>query len=344
MLDFPSYKSFELLPLSVRYGVLSFALVVVYRPDPASALSVNDRFFDDFADLLERTSSFASCMIVGDVNVHLDDDTTAQVTRLVSLLDGFGLHDVVRQPTHIGGHQLDVFITRTDQPAASVRVDPPLLSDHSLIVVTFISASVKQSSEKTLVRRRRWRSFDDDGFTNELQQSRLLLDAPSDVTELVECYHSTLTELLDKFAPWRWIRTKARPNAPWFDADCHHMKATTRKLEKAYRRRPSAQSRSAWRKQFDSQRQLFQSKFVNYWSTTIESCQGNTRALWSKLQPLLKPDSVAVTSSTASEFALYFTDKVERIRASTAMAPPPLINIGVDLAGILGGRMAWAEG
>jgi len=64
-------------------------------------------------------------------------------------------------------------------------------------------------------------------------------------SELVACYNSTLTELLDKFAPWRLIRTRARLTAPWFDAGCHHMKTTTRKLEKAYRRRPSAESRSA---------------------------------------------------------------------------------------------------
>jgi len=45
VLDLPTYKSFELLPLNVRHGTLSFVLVVIYRPDPASALSVNDEFF-----------------------------------------------------------------------------------------------------------------------------------------------------------------------------------------------------------------------------------------------------------------------------------------------------------
>jgi len=309
----------------VRCGTLSFVLVVIYRPDPASALSVNDDFFVDFARVLERTSSFAGCMFVGDVNVHLDDATTAQVIQLVSLLDGVGLHDVVRQPTHLRGHQLDVFITRTDQPTASVRVDPPLLSDHSLITVAFNTLSVKQVSENMPVWRRHWRPFDANGFIGELQQSRLLQDAPSDVSELVACYNSTLTELLDKIAPWRLIRIRARPTAPWFDASCHHMKATTRKLEKAYRRRPSAESRSAWRTQFDNQRVLFQARFVSFWSAATESCGGNARALWSKLRPLLEPEPATVMSSTATDCAQFFTSKVERIRASTATSPPPQI-------------------
>jgi len=138
---------------------------------------------------LERTSSFAGCMIVGDVNVHLNDATTAQVIQLVSLLVRFGLHDVVRQRTHLRGHQLDVFITHTDQPTTSVRVNPPLLSDHSLITVAFNTLSVKQASENMSVWYRRWRPFDVDGFVGELQQSRLLQDAPSDVSELVAFYN-----------------------------------------------------------------------------------------------------------------------------------------------------------
>ena len=157
VLDLPTYKSFELLPLNVRHGTLSFVLVVIYDQTLASsALSVNDEFFFVvFARVLERTSSFADCMIVGDGNVHLDDATTAQVIQLVSLLDGYGLYDVIRQPTHLRGHRLDVFITHTDQPIASVRVNPPLLSNNSLITVAFNTLSVKQTSENMPVWYRR---------------------------------------------------------------------------------------------------------------------------------------------------------------------------------------------
>ena len=34
VVDFPSYKSFELLPLFVRIGVMSFVFIVIYRPEP----------------------------------------------------------------------------------------------------------------------------------------------------------------------------------------------------------------------------------------------------------------------------------------------------------------------
>ena len=101
--------------------------VVIYSPNSASALTVNDEFYADFADVLERTSTFAGCLITCEVKIHVDDTTSIQVSTSIALLDDFGLHDLIHQPTHSRGHQLDVFITRTDQPARSVIVDPPII-------------------------------------------------------------------------------------------------------------------------------------------------------------------------------------------------------------------------
>jgi len=164
IVNLPTYKSFESLALTVRHGALSFVFVVIYRPDPASALTVNDEFYADFADVLERTSTFAGCVITGDVNIHLDDTTSTQVSTFNALLDDFGLHDLVRQPTHSRGHQLDVFIARSDLPTRSVIVDPPLISDHSLIRVTF-DASCHRRLHRT-----RW-SGDVDGVRSTTMAS-----------------------------------------------------------------------------------------------------------------------------------------------------------------------------
>ena len=91
-------------------------------------------------------------MIVSDINVHLDDATSSYTARFVLLLDSFGLREYVRQPTS-GSRQLDVFISRADQPDPVVRVDPPLLSDHSLVVASF-DAAREQSVHPSSISRR----------------------------------------------------------------------------------------------------------------------------------------------------------------------------------------------
>jgi len=118
--------------------------------------------------------------------------------------------------------------------------------------------------QNAIVWRHRWASFDYDDSVNELQESRLVLDPPTDVNELVECYDTTLVSLLDKFAPRRQ-KTTARPSAPCTTQNVGVLKQiTTRKLEKRYRRNPSDLTRSAWRLQFSNQRVLFQKKLTYY--------------------------------------------------------------------------------
>ena len=174
------------------------------------------------------------------------------------------------------------------------------MSYHSLTTAAFNKASFKTPADSVLVWRRKWRQFDYDNFINKLKlsRSRLVINTPADVVELVDCYDETLTSLLDEFAPKQAVRLKARPSAPRFDADC----------------------RSAWQAQFNRQRELFQTKMINYWTTTIDSCRGNSKALWSKLQTLLEPQSNIVIDLTADDLARYFVTKIERIRASIAAA------------------------
>lgn len=103
------------------------------------------------------------------------------------------------------------------------------MSDHSLIVTSF-DVSSEHVAHSLTVTRRHWRSFNFDDFVADLQQSSLVRCPPSDVAELFGMYDDTLTELLDKHAPRHQVKLRARPTAPWFDAECRVMKAKTRKL------------------------------------------------------------------------------------------------------------------
>jgi len=122
---FLKYKSFELLSLHVRFIHLPSVFIVIYRP-PISP--PNETFFVDIADVLERTVSFAGCVVIGDINVH--------TVRLVTLFD-----NVSGCATSFAARQgripitNDVFFTRSDWPAPVIRVDPLLISDHSFLVV-----------------------------------------------------------------------------------------------------------------------------------------------------------------------------------------------------------------
>jgi len=107
-----------------------------------------------------------------------------------------------------------------------------MLSDHSLIITFDIID--RRAADKSTIKRRPWRSFDYDAFAVDLEESELILNPPADVNELFACCDVTLIRLLDKHAPLRKLKVKARPAAPWYDAECRDSKVKTRMLEKAY--------------------------------------------------------------------------------------------------------------
>jgi len=172
-------------------------------------------FYDEWADVLERTSAYAGCIIVGDVNLHVDDVANTSTERFLTLLTSFGLRDYAGRPTR-GDHQLDAFVSRSDQPAPVVKVAPPLISDHSLIVALFEVTDYHpaRTSCRHVVKRRPWRSFNLDAFATDLEESELVRNPPSDVIQLFDSYNCTLADLLDKHAPLRDVKIRARPTAP----------------------------------------------------------------------------------------------------------------------------------
>ena len=74
-------------------------------------------------------------LIAGDFNFHLDDLDNRHVKQFVDILDGFGLQQHVKGPTHKKGHTLDLIITRLvmgpdDALVQRVKVRDPCIADH----------------------------------------------------------------------------------------------------------------------------------------------------------------------------------------------------------------------
>jgi len=326
-ISLPDYKTFEILALSINSNLLKTALLTIYRPGSAA---ITNSFFDEFEDVLERCSSFAGCVIVGDINIHLDCSSDHRCQQFQSLMSIYGLTDCVQQPTHIMHHQLDVFLTRSNELQPDVRVDPPLLSDHSLLSATYSFNSRVTPKSRPLIQRRKWRSFKLEDFVTDLLASELFsVRQDIDVESFFKCYDQTLSSLINKHAPVVTVKQYSRPSSPWFDTECHLQKVKTRRLEKIYRLNPEPMTEAAWRSQFSHQRILFQSKMNNYWKTAIESSSGNNKTLWTKLRCLLdapSSDDSSTSKYSANDFANYFVSKIDTIRQTTSSAPAPVIN------------------
>jgi len=126
--------------------------------------------------------------------------------------------------------------------AASVRqvVQTPALSPLGTSGLSVLSlrhhptthrpVTVTRGSRRPRVQRRCWkRRFNVDAFTADLLDPDLAVSRPVDVSELFNCYNTTLTRLVDLRAPVVTVTSYSRPATPWFDRDRHLAKVKTRR-------------------------------------------------------------------------------------------------------------------
>ena len=123
------FLSFEAMCCKITSSSFCAQVICLYRQPGYPTL-----FFEQFQDLLENISSFpGELFILGDFNLHLDSPSN-HTTTFTDLLTSFGLRQHVDFPTHIHGHWLDLFTTRTACYLRKTVHPSSGLSDHMTVV------------------------------------------------------------------------------------------------------------------------------------------------------------------------------------------------------------------
>ena len=147
-------------------------------------------------------------VVCGDFNIHVDQTQDVHAGRLSRLLQSFDCRQHVTDPTHTGGHTLDLVITRTDTFIRNLCVGDAV-SDHAMISFKLDGAPEPTVSVQ-LVQPRAWRRLSLDSFTADLQTSTLCRDLAAlsvmSIDELADTYNRVLTELLDQHCPLVTVR------------------------------------------------------------------------------------------------------------------------------------------
>ena len=134
-----------------------------------------------------------------------------------------------------------------------------------------------------------------------------------------QVYHDVLTDLLDRHCPTVKVRRRAKQNTPWFDADCRVARRRARAAERRFRRSRSDADRRAWSEKLKAMRTLYEEKNCSHWRNEIAASNVDTRRHWRTFKDVLGDGSTAESDAhTANDFAAFFKDKVEAVRASTA--------------------------
>ena len=169
------------IPHSLDTPALGPAMMIITKKTQVGTVTLTEwsvvnmiMFIEEFPNFLENTLQFQDELyIFGDFNIHLDKPSV-NTRSFLDILDTFSLHQHVTFPTHIYGHWLDVFITRSNCKHVKAISSSDGLSDH-LTVLIDLWLQIKSSPEKANITFRPINKIDLDTLHMDLSNSDLLI-------------------------------------------------------------------------------------------------------------------------------------------------------------------------
>ena len=108
------FSQFEHMSCRVILNKMNIDIVILYRPptSPQNGLTTT-AFLDEWSPFMAQlTLCKSELIVVGDVNIYLDNQTLHHTVEFIQFLESHGLQQHIQVPTHHHGNTLDVFISR----------------------------------------------------------------------------------------------------------------------------------------------------------------------------------------------------------------------------------------
>ena len=250
-----------------------------------------------------------------------------------SIILGGGVHGktcwlIAYEPTHCGGHTLDVIMSRdNDTLVSNVQVkdiglcddNGTLINDHYAIICDLTKLKSCQVQQKS-VSYRKFKDINLERFKEDIQRSSVLSNVSGSANELMDRYVSGIKILLEVHAPLIQRTITPRQNAPWYTEEIRNSKRKRRSLERKWRHSKSDVDKVQYRNQCAIlAKQLSDTKAV-YYSTKIHDCAGNPKLLHKLTDKLIVGQHQHQLPSSdddvhlANKFSHFFDDKINVIR------------------------------
>ena len=135
--------TFEVLECSVDSSPKPIHLICLYR-SPSTSKSL---FLDELDDLVSaRYIQSSNLVLLGDVNIHMEDLSNTSTNRLHEILTALQLEQLLHHPTHGRGHTVDIVMSGPSSQISSLTVHSITISDHALVTFNMVMESVSATS------------------------------------------------------------------------------------------------------------------------------------------------------------------------------------------------------
>ncbi len=264
------YNSFEVMVLHITLSreksindksPMMFVLATVDRPP-----GHHTYFIKEFADFLsELVLAADKVLIVGDFNIHVDNEKDALGSAFIDILNSIGVRQHVSGPTHSQNHTLDLILSHgIDVNGVEILQQSDDISDHYLVLCKFVSN------------------------LPDLSQLLSISNSSEQLDDVTETMDSLFSSTLDTVAPLRLRKIKEKSPTPWYNEHTCTLKRAARKMERSWRKTKLEVFRLAWRESTLSYRKALKTARSDYFSSLLEENKHNPRYLFNTVAKLTK--------------------------------------------------------
>ncbi|KAK7895247.1 hypothetical protein WMY93_020572 [Mugilogobius chulae] len=305
----PPFPSFE-YSASVLPGPTPTIVAAVYRPP-----KYNKDFLNDFSHLLTHLSSLSNNVIIlGDLNIHIDNINNSLCKDFLSCLDSFGLKQYIKFPTHCKGHILDLVCCSGLTPT---QCTPHTLSFTDHLLITFnVNLSLSKLSFPRTISFRKISDINIDTLTSDINNLPSS-DPHTSPDDLVAHYNNSLHTLLNTHAPLKTRSVSFSRSAPWFTPTLRQLKAKGRQLERLYNKTGLTIHKEIYNNHITLYKDTISAAKTSYYSGLIHSNQHSSKTLFSLLSNITKPPDSLPKHLHSSDFCnslmTFFVSKITSI-------------------------------
>ena len=306
------YQSFEFSFLVLTVMKSKLLLICVYRKQEISCRI----FCEELEKLVEQLFDKGdSVMIVGDFNLWVDEKDDKDSEKVLTLMNKYGLFQLVDKPTHREGHTLDhVYINplQTDIEIKVIEETLGLTTDHYPIIIEI--PTVEHQQEKQTIAFRNFKNIDAQMIQTEFKQVFAEI-ADSEETSFERNYskYDTLSrDIIEKHAPIITKTLKDNLDPPWMDAEYKSNRIKRRKLEKKIKR--NKENRDEYIKQRKLCAEMAITKQKEYYSKIINGAGNDQKMLFKIANELLDKKKRRIlpehddSVKLANEFNKYYVE------------------------------------
>ncbi|XP_076831223.1 uncharacterized protein LOC143476767 [Brachyhypopomus gauderio] len=322
-----SINSFEALIGEIGNNLIGnktkLKLVTIYRPPGPYS-----EFLQEFAEFLsELVLTIERFVIVGDFNIHYENESDPLKIAFDSILDSVGIAQNVTGPTHRCKHTLDLILTyELNIEHLAVIPQNDAISDHSLLIYEMALYDVHQMRHtKTTCTITSDTAATFINLLPELPNTMPL--QPNELEQATQQFYSTLSNTLDSVAPVKTKLISEKKLAPWYDDHTRLLKQAARAAERKWKSTSLEVFRITWKDTIVKYKHALIKARAAYYSTLIENNKNNPRFLFATVSKLTRnindTSSNTALTHTSDEFLNFFNNKIDNIRLQSHNTSQP---------------------